>query len=394
MNPILKKLNLTETLESKHKLAIQINITGIFGFSVLALYSYLKEINYHTFLFCLLMCLFSLSHLVISKKHNITYWILSLGSSFAIQYSTIALNENHITHYPDFLWIIPCILIAFYGLGYKIGSIFLIINITGICYFVLYKMNDHINKLQIQDFSQKLSLILEVVMCLFLIGSFIAYYIKSNNSNIEKLKKLNEELEIKNQLIIEKNDEKTILIKEIHHRVKNNLQIIVSLLRLQLNNKQINNDEILIKLTNRVHSMSLVHQKLYQKEDLSSLNLNDYIIDLFEHIKNIFDVEKNIILNLESTLDDINYENMIPIGLIFNELISNSFKYAFEEKRVIHIKINKTNNDKISIKYNDLSSYDLESINSSGFGIELIKSLVEQINGVILQENTTKEIIF
>ena len=393
MKNLIKILNSKEN-DPKHKIARQINAVGVLGFLLLSSYSLIYNIDYKTFLFCFFLCLFSYIFLIISKKHNLVYWILSAGSTIAIQYSTIVLNNSSVTHYPDFIWIIPCILIAFYGLGAKVGILFFIINFSGLCYFTLFKMNDHITEIKPQTLSKKISLIIEVFICLILIANFVRYYIKENTYHLNKLKKLNVQLESQNELIINQNDEKTILIKEIHHRVKNNLQIIVSLLRLQLNNEQINNDEVLIKITNRVHSMSLVHQKLYQKEDLSSLNLNDYIIDLFEHIKHIFEIDKNIILNLESSIDNINYENMIPIGLILNELMSNSFKYAFKDNNILRIIITQKGNNKISIKYDDLSSYNILLVDSPGFGIDLIKSLVEQLNGEISQNKTTKEIIF
>jgi two-component sensor histidine kinase/tetratricopeptide (TPR) repeat protein len=192
--------------------------------------------------------------------------------------------------------------------------------------------------------------------------------------------------ELKRTLISK--EEKEVLLKEVHHRVKNNLQIINSLVRLQSNYMTPNNyRQKLIETENRIRSMALVHEKLYQSNELSKLNAKSYIIDLVENIKASFSFEKpiDIIYNFDKI--ECSIDSLIPLGLIINETISNSIKYAFEGKELgrieISLKIDSENqNTLLTIKDNGIGadlSYD--ELSEDSLGMELIESLCEQLDG-------------
>jgi len=184
--------------------------------------------------------------------------------------------------------------------------------------------------------------------------------------------------------------EKEVLLKEIHHRVKNNLQIISSLLFLQA--KSINDDsvgEILQESRRRVQSMSLIHEKLYQSQDLGKVNFNDYVRSMTDNVYHSFGASTALGNRIIDVDDDVflNIDLAIPCGLIINELVSNAIKHAFPDKNIgtIKIEIKKAPNLKNYIlKIEDdgvgfPENFNIESSNS--LGLELVKNLVNQIDG-------------
>jgi PAS domain S-box-containing protein len=129
--------------------------------------------------------------------------------------------------------------------------------------------------------------------------------------------------------------DKEVLLSEIHHRVKNNLQVILSLLRLQLSYE--NNDSVcnmLLDMQNRVSSMSIIHEMLYATHELSSINLRDYVQRIVDILVNVYSTEECVV-EVDLQLDDleIDVHKAIPSGLIINELVSNAMKYAFNGRK-------------------------------------------------------------
>ena len=183
--------------------------------------------------------------------------------------------------------------------------------------------------------------------------------------------------------------EKELLLREIHHRVKNSLQLISSLLSLQAS--EIDDDEIIAKYKeseNRIHTIALIHENLYQSTNISNINFRNYVEILVEDIINSYSVDTN---HVKTTLELGNYnlgiETAIPLGLIINELVSNSLKHAFNDYDNGEIKIILEKNNetyKLTVKDNGIGlpeSFNLEETTS--LGILLINSLVNQLEGKI-----------
>lgn len=184
--------------------------------------------------------------------------------------------------------------------------------------------------------------------------------------------------------------EKEILLKEIHHRVKNNLQIVISLLDLQVASvKDINNKETLKQSKSRIYSMSLIHQKLYQSDNSSYINLKKYIGELFSYIKSGHEIKsKQTTYSLSIENKDLSLNQTVPLGLIINELLTNSFKYGIkgEKENRIEVTISFRGKD-LNLKISDSGEGFSEEKEYLGIkkslGLFLIKSLTKQLRGSI-----------
>lgn len=187
--------------------------------------------------------------------------------------------------------------------------------------------------------------------------------------------------------------EKEHLLKEIHHRVKNNLQIISSLLNLQSDSTT---DERFLSMIreskNRIMSMALIHEMLYVTKNLSHINIHDYITKLSHSVYQSFQTKESSI-KFEYDIDETIYfeiDQMIPIGLILNEILSNSFKYAFPDKKgIIHIHFKKNGDKYCMIAKDDgvgiPKNFDISE--SKTLGSQLIFILAEQLEGKLSVES-------
>jgi PAS domain S-box-containing protein len=181
--------------------------------------------------------------------------------------------------------------------------------------------------------------------------------------------------------------EKEVLLKEIHHRVKNNMQVISSLLSLQskcIPDKHV--QEIFDESRNRIRSMALIHEKLYQTRNLFEIDFHSYVEDLINNLMISYGVNKqNIIvkINIEHIRFDI--DNAITLGLIINELASNSFRHAFKlhRKGVFEVSVDKRNdNFKLMVKDNGAGiPDDLDAKKNESLGLQLVETLIEQLYG-------------
>jgi PAS domain S-box-containing protein len=197
--------------------------------------------------------------------------------------------------------------------------------------------------------------------------------------------------------------EKEILLREIHHRVKNNMQIISSLLNLQT--KYVNDEEavnVLKESQNRVKSMAIIHEKLYQSKDLTKINFVDYIQSLILNLFYSYNIDKKRIIPILKIEDiSLNIETAVPCGLIISELISNSLKYAFPNNINGEITISlKSKQDTYQLCICDNGIGLQEDINFNDLktlGLLLVNSLTEQIDGKMTihrEQGTQFEITF
>jgi two-component sensor histidine kinase len=184
--------------------------------------------------------------------------------------------------------------------------------------------------------------------------------------------------------------EKEVLLKEVHHRVKNNMQVISSILNLQ---SSYVSDEYTLSLLkesqNRIKTMAYIHESLYQNKSFTSVNFSDYISTLTNNIIQSYAVNQEkvrLILNLEKI--NLSLDNSIPAGLIINELITNAIKHAFVSLPKGQITINlKSENNTVYLEVKDNgigfdSSVDFKNTNS--LGLQLVNTLVDQIGAELV----------
>jgi two-component sensor histidine kinase len=226
-------------------------------------------------------------------------------------------------------------------------------------------------------------LVLVLVVLVFLLIAYNAEI--KNNKLLAKKNSLVTDFNIKlNQTI----QEKEMLVKEIHHRVKNNLQIVSGLLYLQASVSD--NEQTKIALNNsisRISSMSLLHEKLYRTNDLNNISLQEYITDLCDAIVNSYDPNKTIKYSISVAQIPLDMDLLVSLGLIFNELITNSIKHAFNNSKTKEFSISSTFEDGFFvIKYKDNGKgipedFNLTKLNS--LGMEIIKSLSKSVGAKV-----------
>jgi two-component sensor histidine kinase len=197
-----------------------------------------------------------------------------------------------------------------------------------------------------------------------------------------------------NLLLQHSNKEKELLLKEIHHRVKNNLQIVTSLLNLQSNSIEDEKTKSLFEISlHRISSMALVHELLYQSKDFSQINYGSYLEKLIHPlIESMNPAGNDITLNIEADEISLNINTSIPLGLLINEIITNSLKHGFDVNQTgeIYLRLHNdgASNYRLCIGDNgngydkDFNIEDAESL-----GLQLIHSLSEQLSGTISRDS-------
>ena len=211
-------------------------------------------------------------------------------------------------------------------------------------------------------------------------------YLQVREISSAELKESYEELEVQNKFILKQNAEKETMLKEIHHRVKNNMQIIISLLRIQSSGFK---DERLVKefqeAQNRIFSMALIHEKMYLSEDLARVDLFDYLSSLVGDLINTYTIDFPVKTDIKVEVDELSLKTLVPVGLIINEVVSNSLKHAFvgHKDGVITLKLTRENKYFILVVGdNGIGINNTESKNT-GLGMELIETFVSQISGEV-----------
>jgi len=207
------------------------------------------------------------------------------------------------------------------------------------------------------------------------------------------------DIQLKNNL-----KEKEILLKEIHHRVKNNLNVIISLLNMQRRYIRTKEDALkaVDEIRNRIFSMSLVHAKLYKSDNFSRIDMKDYIETIIRHYLQATNLEKNIQADIQVDSVYLDINTAIPCGLIINELVTNILKHAFpnRNKGKIHIFFHPLEDSKLELVIGDDGiglNHDVNVLQSDTLGLRIVHLLVAQIHGevhIFNEGGTTFTIVF
>lgn len=232
------------------------------------------------------------------------------------------------------------------------------------------------------DNSRIKKIILIGLPILLVIGLLFFIWNRTLRSQIKLRKKSEAELNEYLNLLKQQNEEKKVLLQEIHHRVKNNLQIITSLLRLQASaTKDESAVESLTNAVDRIKTIALIHEKIYQSTEIKQISLVDYVERLGEDIITGLAKTNSIKLEVKSECKNIKIDSIVPLALILNELFTNSIKYGFRNKEFGIIKISFTENSHLYMNYEDNGDWLPRDKDYEGFGSTLIDIFTDQLEG-------------
>jgi len=244
------------------------------------------------------------------------------------------------------------------------------------------------NQLQSDKIRRSLFIRNSTIGGIILLAIFFALLYKQNKVNKESNRQLvskQSEVNEKNKILQQMVEEKEWLLKEIHHRVKNNLQTVVSLLESQSAYLQSDALAAIQDSQNRVHAMSLVHQKLYLTDNVASIDMATYLKQLVSYLRTSFNAV-GIQFQVEVSAIELDVSQAIPVGLIVNEAITNSIKYAFipgQQNKTIIVSMMYVEKQMNLVIADNGTGFSVESKNAEGLGLRLMKGLTEDIQGAL-----------
>lgn len=333
----------------------------LFGFHVL-----FRDANWSTSFAAFSLAMSNVLVLRITRRYKtVAIWSTVLGI-LIVQASVYLVADSHII--TDTMW---CILIGFFTFflfGPIPGTIVLLINLGGLVGFLFFCDEvDVLNKgLTMRQVDVRM---LINVFYVALALSFIIYKMILNNREIIRM---HEVQTVQNE----------VLLKEIHHRVKNNLQIVSSLLKLQAaENQDSAIREQFDEAISRIRAMALIHERMYTNDDFSAIDIQSYTFSLIQDIISSLRPDCHVDVQIESEVHKVDIKSMVPVSLIFNELTTNSLKHAFEGRNKGRILVNiERAGNQILLYYSDNGAWK-QPKKGNGFGLELIGTLTEQLHG-------------
>jgi two-component sensor histidine kinase len=263
----------------------------------------------------------------------------------------------------------------------------------------LLKKEDQLQKTKLQQGTILRNISFAVVTLLIIIMALLYNRYRLKQRTNRKLELQQSEIAKQNNSLHHLVNEKEWLLKEIHHRVKNNLQVVMSLLNLQ--SAYIDNDAALTAIhdsQHRVHAMSLIHQKLYNSENVSSIDMSFYTRELVSYLSDSFDTGQRIRFELNIEPLEMDVSQAVPLGLILNEAITNSIKYAFPDDRegVISVSLSNTAPHRYLLSISDNGSgmpAQSDNKKAGSLGMSLMAGLSEDLDGNFSIENNNGTLI-
>ncbi|WP_318311414.1 sensor histidine kinase [Flagellimonas crocea] len=368
------------------------------------------KVNYNSSFFAAIFGLVCYFFLDIDGIIPYTFWIYSIINLFNTllykQHQRLVLTYNLtsilsmlgaivITMYSGgiaspFVFVLAIIVFAGYVTTKVFGQLYLILNLAVLTILFLYDIGDFkISENTVPLEARSWFAYLSAMFAVYLLGGVFGKNLLSAHHRLYKSR--NE--------IQERIEEKETLLKEVHHRVKNNLQTVSSLLSLQsraIDDSKISN--IIKSSQNRVVSMAMVHEMLYKRDDyLSKIELEPYVKELCDYlIRSVRGSNRNVKVNLEISEEyKLSIDTVIPLGLIINETITNALKYGIVEGQEgeIHVSVHKIDGNRYKMYLGDNGIGYSEEINpktTNSLGLKLIYNLARQLRGTISRDYDKK----
>lgn len=360
-------------------LMVKVSLTcSLLTFISAVLCYYVLDITGIIFVSLLTYALVNFLNILLFIKHRnleLAYNIMSV-LAFAVTYITCLFSDGINSPFSSFL-----VLIIFSGYATNLfyGDLWLlIISLAVVSLFIINisdnKLHNYVNE-NVKDGFNFFFLMFLIV----LLGGVFGRLMSKNNDKIYKSKKE----------IARKNEEKTVMLKEIHHRVKNNLQVVNSLLRIQSRGVEDENIKLMFKLTqNRVVAMARLHEKIYNTKDLMYIDVKDHFKLLVRDLIHSYDLENNIVSKFTIAPVKMSIDTLLPLSLIVNELVTNSFKNHFNAAQTkeieIHLKPIEDQKYELLVIDNSINIHNpVLSELTNTTGAQLVKTFVRQLNGKI-----------
>ncbi len=250
-------------------------------------------------------------------------------------------------------------------------------------------ISDQLAQIKQQNQIQRLSVGIGGLLLLLLGSGFFSY--RNNLKKNQQLQLLNENLAVTNHQLDQRNAQNELLLKEIHHRVKNNLEIVSSLLELQLHQtNDVAAQSAMKESQSRVRSMGILHQKLFRGNNLMAIEMKEYFQNLSENLLDAFNASEKVEVDYEMDPIELDVDTALPIGLIVNEVMTNSLKYAFtgngNGKIHLTLKPYDAGHLHLSIADDGVGKDETGMVKGSGFGTQLVSLLTRQLNGTMQEE--------
>lgn len=377
-----------DRLKSKARLVLRVNyFTSIFSIllSCLCLFALdITEVIPFVFLGFGVLNLMNTILYYYHKNLTLTYNIVSIMTLAGA--SVITLYSGGINS--PFIFVLALIVVAGYVTTKAYGSLYLNLNLIIIVLIYSQSITEFSFVTNvIPEQSRDIFALLSVLFSVYLIGGVFGKNLLHSHHDLYKTKNALEE----------KINEKETLLKEVHHRVKNNLQTVSSLLSLQSRNATDAATKDLLKSSqNRVISMAMVHEMLYMREDISKIGYKSYVQELAEYlVRSIKGTSSNITLDIDIPDVKLNIDTAVPLGLLINEAITNALKYGIvdDSQGHIFIKLRKSSNDEYLLNIGDTGAGYSETINhktTKSLGLKLIHNLARQLRGSVVRDITRK----
>lgn len=341
-----------------------------------------KQIDSMSNFFAAGMCLIGL---IVLKKSNKYKLVGAFFSFIAFVILSVLLMYDTGTNILTLLWIVINVFFTFFILGSIWGAVILGLHFLVLFYFLLTVENAILVPFGSFVLFDLLSFTLEFIFGVFALGYLLVLYAKMVRNSEKGLSEINTQLAGQNKLILKQNSEMEVMLREIHHRVKNNLQIVSSLLRLEAAKASRKNDDFYQSTIDRVSAMAMVHEKMYQSGSLSQFDLEKYLEALVTSLLRSYSLERRPEVRILVDIEKMQSKSIIPFALLINELILNSLKHAFTKQNdpLISIEVTRlpshSDPSRFSFVYFDNGYWAENSISS--FGTEIIEAMVEQLDG-------------
>ncbi|MFD2101101.1 sensor histidine kinase [Flagellimonas iocasae] len=378
-----------QLLQDKTDLILKVNYSSsLFAFILGLICLFFLDINGIIPYACFGYAILNLVNTLLYKQHKnliLTYNITSIISMVGATVVTIYSGGIQ----SPFIFVLAIVVFAGYVTTKVFGQLYLIVNLAVLVILFLYDIGDfQISENTVPLESRSWFAFLSAVFAVYLLGGVFG---KNLLRAHHKLYKSRNEIQ-------ERIEEKEILLKEVHHRVKNNLQTVSSLLSLQsraIADEKISN--IIKSSQNRVVSMAMVHEMLYKRDDyLSKIELKPYVKELCDYlVRSVKGNTNNVKVDLDIDDNKLSIDTVIPLGLIINETITNALKYGITEGHggEIHVSLHKLDNNRYEMYLGDNGigySEDINPRTSNSLGLKLIYNLARQLRGTISRDYEKK----